>query len=202
MRCNNDLFKKINHELIQIFQVIQGNIEKLAVEHHIDEEGWDAIDEIYGAIRRGKELSKNIAEIEKVPEELKDDNDDYLGNGETILFVDDDKQICRLYEAMLEVFNFKVIIAREGKTAIDIFCNDFQTIDLCVLDILLPDMTGYDCFKELIRCTDNDEIKVILASGSICAFDNEELNKKAKAILNKPFTLLQLTTAIKTALND
>ncbi len=65
-----------------------------------------------------------------------------------ILVADDDKNTRRLYQAVLENAGYSVYIADNGKTALNIIDNEH--IDLVLLDIMMPEMNGYE-FTEILR---------------------------------------------------
>lgn len=65
-----------------------------------------------------------------------------------ILVVDDDKEIARLLRGYLEKAGFGVLVAHEGGTAVHTLRRDKP--DLLLLDLMLPDMDGYDITR-LVR---------------------------------------------------
>lgn len=69
-----------------------------------------------------------------------------------ILVVDDDKHTRMLLKAILENANYTVTTANDGLEALDTL--EKQHIDLVVLDIMMPNMDGYE-FTKTIRQTDN-----------------------------------------------
>lgn len=69
-----------------------------------------------------------------------------------ILVVDDDRNIRRLFEAVLKAENYRVSTAADGVQALSIM--DREHIDLVVLDIMMPRLDGYE-FTRLLRETDN-----------------------------------------------
>lgn len=69
-----------------------------------------------------------------------------------ILVVDDDKHTRMLLKAILENANYTVTTANDGLEALDAL--EKQHIDLVVLDIMMPNMDGYE-FTKTIRQTDN-----------------------------------------------
>lgn len=70
-----------------------------------------------------------------------------------ILVVDDDKNTRRLFTAVLENANYTVFTAENGSKALEIM--DHAHIDLVVLDIMMPEMDGYE-FTGLLRESDNN----------------------------------------------
>lgn len=69
-----------------------------------------------------------------------------------ILVVDDDRNIRRLFEAVLRSENYQVSTAADGEEALSVM--DREHIDLVVLDIMMPRLDGYE-FTRLLRGTDN-----------------------------------------------
>ncbi|MFA6887395.1 MAG: response regulator [Fermentimonas sp.] len=190
------LYIDIAHSLYEIFQVIQGNIEKLITKKGFTSAVWEDVTSIYDAIHEGKHLINQMLEIE--PKDMKfSDRKDILGRGETILFVDDNKQICKLYSPMLEAFGYKVIVAKKGKTAIEIFCKNPEIIDIVVLDVKLPDISGFECVESIIECF--KDVKLILSTGYL------ELNidpKYIDNILYKPYSIIELMSIIRRVLDE
>ena len=67
-----------------------------------------------------------------------------------ILVVDDDKNTRRLMRAVLEAENYTVFTAENGEEALDVMAREH--IDLCILDIMMPKMDGYEFTKALREC--------------------------------------------------
>lgn len=77
-----------------------------------------------------------------------------------LLVVDDEKN-ARLYmEAVLKKNNYNVFTACDGKKALDIL--DREHIDLVLLDIMMPNMDGYE-FTEMLRSV-NDTMPILMIS--------------------------------------
>ena len=70
-----------------------------------------------------------------------------------ILVVDDDRHTRMLMQAILEAENYTVYTADNGVSALEVM--DKNHIDLVVLDIMMPQMDGYE-FTRLLRETDNN----------------------------------------------
>lgn len=70
-----------------------------------------------------------------------------------ILVVDDDKNTRRLLKAVLESENYTVSLAGDGNAALEVM--DREVIDLVVLDIMMPNMDGYE-FTKTLRDVDNN----------------------------------------------
>lgn len=77
-----------------------------------------------------------------------------------ILVVDDDKSTRLLLRAVLEAENYTVTVARNGAEALEIM--DREHVDLVVLDVMMPEMDGYE-FTERLRSAD-DNLPVLMVS--------------------------------------
>ncbi|MBT2288814.1 response regulator transcription factor [Paenibacillus albidus] len=64
-----------------------------------------------------------------------------------ILVVEDDKHVRRLLEAVLKREGYSVVTAEDGVKALELL--DSQHIDLIILDIMMPNMDGYEFAKEI-----------------------------------------------------
>jgi DNA-binding response OmpR family regulator len=64
-----------------------------------------------------------------------------------ILVVDDDLHIQRLYKEEFEEEGYEVVIASNGKEAIELF--DSEVPDIVTLDILLPDVDGIRLLRQM-----------------------------------------------------
>ena len=81
-----------------------------------------------------------------------------------ILVVDDDKHTRRLLQAVLEAENYTVCTAADGVEALSVM--EREHIDLAVLDIMMPNMDGYEFTKTLREAQNNPRR---LSSGSCFA---------------------------------
>ena len=114
----------------------------------------------------------------------------------TVLLVDDEEVILEVSKALLEELGYWVIIARNGKEAIEVYRKDQKDIDFVLLDMVMPIMGGseaYDRIKEI-----NPNIKVLLLSGySIDGQATEILERGCDGFIQKPFTMNALAKKIR-----
>ncbi|OGR83625.1 MAG: hypothetical protein A2902_03205 [Elusimicrobia bacterium RIFCSPLOWO2_01_FULL_64_13] len=67
-----------------------------------------------------------------------------------ILVIDDDRETCAFFEGILERQGFKVAVAYDGKSALDLLAAEAAGgIDLIILDLMMPGYGGYEVLKEL-----------------------------------------------------
>ena len=78
-----------------------------------------------------------------------------------IIAVDDDPEVLGTLGRVLDHENFEVSLASSGAEALDIMEN--RKPDLVILDIIMPEMGGGQCLKELLAI--DPQVKVVVASG-------------------------------------
>jgi len=117
------------------------------------------------------------------------------GSG-TILVVDDEEYILNADRAMLNELGYEVLLANGGKEALRVFDENKDRIDLLILDLIMPDMSGeivYDRIKSL-----RPDVRVILSSGYSIEGQAESILKKGcDGFIQKPYNLNQLAQKIK-----
>ncbi|MEE8167132.1 MAG: ATP-binding protein [Myxococcota bacterium] len=87
---------------------------------------------------------------------------DLSGHG-VILVVDDDEYILQAVYVALESYGYSVLVANSGAAAIQVFEEQSEQIDLVLLDMLMPGMSGEETFGELRAI--RPDVKVLLSTG-------------------------------------
>jgi len=114
-----------------------------------------------------------------------------------ILYVEDDETLAFLTADNLEQ-HFEVVHKNNGKEAFDLFCK--ESFDLCVLDIMLPDMDGFEIASEIRKR--NQEIPIIFLSAKTMKEDRiKGLKLGADDYLIKPYSIEELILKIEIFLN-
>jgi PAS domain S-box-containing protein len=136
---------------------------------------------------------KKIAKAVKITEKL-------LKGTETVLLVDDEEIILDIGRDLLKAMGCKTLTARGGHEAIELYQNNQDEIDIIILDMIMPNMSGgdvYDRMKEI-----NPDIKVLLSSGySINDQATDILSRGCNGFIQKPFTINELSAAIRQILD-
>ena len=115
---------------------------------------------------------------------------------QTILIIDDDEQLIKRLQAYLEGFGYDVVTATHPAQGLQIF-NDSKP-HLIILDVMLPDMTGFDVCKEIRKTSD---IPVIILSARGETTDRVVgLEIGADDYLPKPFEPRELVARIQSVL--
>lgn len=112
---------------------------------------------------------------------------------ETILIVDDEKEIRDLIGIYLENEGFKVIKAYNGLEALEIL--ETEEVDLIILDIMMPKMDG---IKACLKIREDKNMPIIMLSAKSEDMDKIlGLTSGADDYLTKPFNPLELIARIK-----
>ncbi|MFH1116173.1 MAG: PAS domain S-box protein [Pseudomonadota bacterium] len=123
-----------------------------------------------------------------------------IGN-ETILLVDDEDLVRELGAAILTKHGYAVLQAANGREALEVFKNKRSEIALVVLDLIMPEMGGMECLRELLKIDSN--LKVMIASGySAGASVEETIQMGAKGFVSKPFRVNELLGDVRRVLDQ
>jgi PAS domain S-box-containing protein len=113
------------------------------------------------------------------------------GSG-TILLVDDEPSVVEVVEGMLNHMGYKALTASDGQKAMEQFSRNHQSIDLVILDMIMPGTGGgelFDKFKAIAP-----QAKVLLCSGfSIDGQATQIIGRGCAGFIQKPFTIQQLS---------
>jgi len=135
-------------------------------------------------------------EVKAVPGPIR-----YSRGKETILFVDDEEMIRDLGVQILTMQGYRVLTAVDGQQAIEMFLARGETIDLVLLDLTMPNMSGLEVLERIRKI--NPRAKVVLSSGHRAdeAHSPERISG-ASAFLPKPYRADVLTRIVREVLDD
>jgi CheY-like chemotaxis protein len=118
----------------------------------------------------------------------------------TVLVVDDEDEVLEIAKELLEAMGYRVISAKDGKGAVEVYKKNKDDINIVVLDMVMPNMGGgeaYDRMKEI-----NPDIKVLLSSGfSIDGEATEIMERGCDGFIQKPFKMKDFSEKIMEILN-
>lgn len=104
----------------------------------------------------------------------------------TILLVDDEEALRIIGCALLKAMSFSVITASNGHEALDIYCEQKSEIDLVLLDLIMPELDGFDTY--FILRDKSPSIPIVICSG-YCIDEILEVieNDPHAAVIQKPY---------------
>lgn len=124
-----------------------------------------------------------------------------VGNGETVLFVDDDSTILKLSRSVLEHLGYKVLAVESPNEALRLAKEYGHEIELLITDVIMPEMNGKE-LSERIRAYCPD-LKVIYMSGYTAnVIAHHGILDEGLHFIQKPFTRGKMASTIKTVISS
>ncbi|GAB4227879.1 MAG: hypothetical protein OHK0028_00950 [Deltaproteobacteria bacterium] len=115
-----------------------------------------------------------------------------------ILLVDDQEPVREVARDMLESLGYEVVTAGDGREGLSRYRESWRQIDLVVLDMVMPGMSGGDCFRKMKEI--NPGARVVLSSGySLEGAVQSVMDEGILAFLQKPYRLEELSRVVGTA---
>ena len=88
-----------------------------------------------------------------------------IPSAKTVLVVDDEKNIRRTLQIVLEGEGYKVIGAETAEAGLAVLANPQTPVDLALFDVKLPDMNGLDALERIKRDEATRDLPIIVISG-------------------------------------
>lgn len=151
---------------------------------------------VYSKKNVGTTFEIYLPATDKALEESQTHQESIQRGKETILLVDDEKVVISVGVEMLESLGYHVLVANNGQEALNIYTENQGVIDMVILDIIMPVMSGKDVFTHLKRL--NPGIKVLLSSGY--SLDDQAvgiMEQGCSGFIQKPFSIKQLSVKIR-----
>jgi len=128
---------------------------------------------------------KTVSTIEKV---LKD---------KTILVTDDDMRNIFALSSALQVYDIKIVIATNGREAIERL-EDTPSVDLVLMDIMMPEMDGYEAMKIIRQNKQHKKLPIIALTAKAMKNDREKcIEAGANDYIAKPVDIDQLLSMLR-----
>jgi PAS domain S-box-containing protein len=157
----------------------------LAVVHGIVQE-HEGVIEVYSQLAKGTSFHIFLPACAAVPEAVAEPPDaSPRGQGERILFVDDERAVCELAKRTLEKRGYRVVWHTNPQEAVAQFTVSPRQFDLVLTDLTMPGMTGVDLALHVLAV--RPEIPVVLATGFGGAWTPENARRLGiREVLLKP----------------
>jgi nitrogen-specific signal transduction histidine kinase len=123
-----------------------------------------------------------------------------LKGTETILLVDDERTVLEVSNEILASLGYNVLIAGNGPDALALYLENIERIQLVILDLIMPGMSGGETFERLKQM--NSEIRVLLSSGyGMNQQVQKVLDLGCRGFIQKPFNISHLSKKMREVLN-
>ena len=121
-----------------------------------------------------------------------------IANSSTVLLVDDEEMIRVLGRTILEANGYRVLEATDGLEAVETFAARRDEIDLVILDVTMPRLSGRDAFGQILAM--KPTARVLFSSG----YSSEDLSEieGTLGMLSKPYRPRDLLGAVHRAMRN
>jgi HAMP domain-containing protein/signal transduction histidine kinase/DNA-binding response OmpR family regulator len=117
--------------------------------------------------------------------------------GKNILVVDDDVRNLFALTTVFERYNINVITAESGREAINIL-NDNPKVDMVLMDIMMPEMDGYETTQKIRREHQNSLLPIIAVTAKAMKGDRQKcIDAGASDYITKPLKIDQLLSLMR-----
>jgi CheY-like chemotaxis protein len=117
--------------------------------------------------------------------------------GKNILVVDDDVRNLFALTTVFERYNINVLTAESGREAINLL-NEDSTIDMVLMDIMMPEMDGYETTQKIRREHKNSSLPIIAVTAKAMKGDRQKcIEAGASDYITKPLKIDQLLSLMR-----
>lgn len=155
--------------------------------------------QVFSEIGQGTQIKVHLPAQASQPVEPRPAIECYDGHGERVLIVDDEVSVQRCTQALLESHHYSTLLADNGLSALRLYHQHPDEIDLVVFDVTMPNMSGIELIQRLKAI--NPVIKAIAISG-LPANREPVLAAGANVFLAKPYTSESLLKHAWDLVND
>ncbi|MCX5883115.1 MAG: response regulator [Deltaproteobacteria bacterium] len=156
--------------------------------------------DVESKIGYGSDFIIHLPVSAKAPQKERAIHEEKLYKGdETILLVDDEAVMLKVVTEMLNKLNYKVILAKSGKEAIELFMEKKDEIHLTILDMIMPEMNGTETFNLLNQIQPG--LKVLVSSGYSLSEEAVRISKLGcNSFIQKPYDIYRFSSKIREVL--
>ena len=117
--------------------------------------------------------------------------------GKNVLVVDDDVRNLFALTTAFEKYNINTITAESGQEAIDLL-NENSQVDMILMDIMMPEMDGYETTQKIRREHKNSNLPIIAVTAKAMKGDREKcIEAGASDYITKPVKIDQLLSLMR-----
>jgi CheY-like chemotaxis protein len=123
------------------------------------------------------------------------------GGCETILVAEDEESLQNLIRKILSKLGYRVLMARDGAQTLEMIEADGAEIDLLILDMMMPRVSGREVYLHL-RATGNDTPVIFMTGYSSDMVDTTFVESLGVPLLRKPYDINELGARVRAALDQ
>lgn len=157
--------------------------------------------DVISAVDQGSTFSIFLpASTKQIQKEETNSSKKMIPGNETILLIDDERSIIEVCGEMLKTLGYNILTAGNGRDGIKIYKENKGNIDLVILDMIMPGLSGSETFDSL-RSVDQ-EVRIMLSTGYIISDQVKNLLAKGcRGFIQKPFRMEELSEKVREVLD-
>lgn len=133
--------------------------------------------------------------------EARQETADVPGGTESVLLVDDEPSVVEMLASVLQRCGYDVATANSGTEALEVFFKDLDAFDIVITDQTMPDMTGVDVAKRMLKA--RKDLPIILLTGFSEIISEEKAKSMGiKEFLMKPTERREVAKVIRQVLDE
>jgi CheY-like chemotaxis protein len=117
-----------------------------------------------------------------------------------VLLVDDEESVREVTARMIEGMGCRVLEAPDGRAGLDLFREHAGEIDLVVLDLMMPRMSGQEMLSH-IRKIEPDIPVIVISAHDVAETSPEVWSAEVEAVIRKPFDMGELAERVRAVLD-
>lgn len=167
---------------------------------------FGTVQQHHGSITVESEVSKGttfqiLLPVSESPADTNPLSKQAVSGSGCILIVDDEDVMRDTAQMILKDLGYSTLQAKNGKEAVNIYKDNANEIDLILLDMIMPQMNGKDCFDMVKQI--NPDVRVIISSGFTRDHDIKSMQEKGlSGHIKKPYRTTELSSIIAEALKQ
>jgi len=150
------------------------------------------------------------ADAETVEEKIKSPLPSFSGGAETILVAEDEEPLRNLAKDTLEELGYNVLLAKDGREAVEIFLANRGRIDVFLFDVVMPRMGGSEAYERICEITGAENVAPLIFMTGYSSETVQSRFVKARitaetlraTVIQKPYDLNKLGQAIRKVLDN
>ncbi len=119
---------------------------------------------------------------------------------ETVLIIEDEDTVMEYAERVLSEYGYTILTANDGKKGLDVYRENRKAVDLVLLDLTMPEMSGRTVFEKILEI--DPHARIIISSGHSDEEARSGILSKAGGYIKKPYTIKQLVRVVRSVLDS
>jgi len=125
-----------------------------------------------------------------------EDTKSIRGGNETILIVEDEKDLREIASEILKTLGYNVLLASNGEEGINIYRNMTDKIHLVMIDVIMPKLGGRETYEEMKKI--NSSVRALFVTGySLGGVHTNFILDEGIDAIQKPYSLETIASKIR-----